>query len=130
MAISHIQPGEAIQLSLGTALSGSKTTTLVKTTDLELIRLIIPAGKVIPLHKAPGEITVQCLEGRVEFTAEGRTQELTAGQLLYLTAGEPHALKGLEDTSLLVTLLLPKSKLHQLDAVRNTSEESSPVIGP
>lgn len=130
MAISHIQPGEAIQLSLGTALSGSKTTTLVKTTDLELIRLIIPAGKVIPLHKAPGEITVQCLEGRVEFTAEGRTQELTAGQLLYLTAGEPHALKGLEDTSLLVTLLLPKSKLHQLDAVQNTSEESSPVIGP
>lgn len=128
MAISHIQHGEAIQLSLGTSLSGSTTTTLVKTTDLELIRLIIPAGKVIPLHKAPGEITVQCLEGRVEFTAEGRTQELAAGQLLYLTAGEPHALKGLEDASLLVTLLLPRSKLRQLD--RSSSEESPPINGP
>jgi quercetin dioxygenase-like cupin family protein len=112
MAISHIQSGEVVQLPLGPALSGSKTTTLVKTTDLELIRLIIPAGKVIPLHKAPGEITVQCSEGRVAFTAEGKMQELTAGQLLYLTAGEPHVLTGLEDTSLLVTLLLPKGKPH------------------
>ena len=122
MAIPHIQSGEVIYLSLGTALSGSKTTTLVKTTDLELIRLIVPAGKVIPLHKAPGEITVQCLEGRVAFTAEGKTQELTAGQLLYLTAGEPHALTGLEDSSLLVTLLLPKGKPHQIDAVQSTSD--------
>ncbi len=122
MAIPHIQSGEVIHLSLGTALSGSKTTTLVKTTDLELIRLIVPAGKVIPLHKAPGEITVQCLEGRVAFTAEGKTQELTAGQLLYLTAGEPHALTGLEDSSLLVTLLLPKGKPQQIDAVQSTSD--------
>ncbi|MES2790551.1 MAG: hypothetical protein V4719_13145 [Planctomycetota bacterium] len=49
------------------------------------------------------------MEGRVAFTSEGKTQELTAGQLLYLTAGEPHALEGLEDTSLLVTLLLPRN---------------------
>ncbi len=122
MSIPHIKSGEVVQLPLGTTLGGSRTTTLVKTTDLELIRLIIPAGKVIPLHKAPGEITVQCLEGRVAFTAEGKTQELTAGQLLYLTAGEPHALTGLEDTSLLVTLLLPKGKPHQIDVGQKTSE--------
>ena len=122
MSIPHIKSGEVVQLPLGTALDGSKTTTLVKTTDLELIRLIIPAGKVIPLHKAPGEITVQCLEGRVAFTAEGKTQEPTAGQLLYLTAGEPHALTGLEDTSLLVTLLLAKSTPHPIDVVQKTSE--------
>ena len=122
MAISHIQSGEVVQLPLGPALSGSKTTTLMKSTDLELIRLIVPAGKVIPLHKAPGEITVQCLEGRVAFTAEGKTQELTAGQLLYLTAGEPHALAGLDDASLLVTLLLPKGKPHQIDAVQKTTD--------
>ena len=130
MAISHIQSGEVIQLPLGPALGGSKTTTLVITTDLQVIRLIVPAGKVIPLHKAPGEITVQCLEGRVAFTAEGQTQELTAGQLLYLTADEPHALTGLEDTSLLVTLLLPKGKPNQIDAVQKTSVKSASVIVP
>ena len=110
MSIQHAKPGAVIQLPLGAVLSSSKTTTLVKSADLELIRLVLPAGKEIPTHKAPGEITVQCLEGRVAFTAEGKTQALTPGQLLFLAAGEPHAVKGLEDSSLLVTILLSKNK--------------------
>jgi quercetin dioxygenase-like cupin family protein len=108
MSIQHAKPNEIVQLPLGTALANSKTTTLVKTSSLELIRLVIPAGKEIPSHKAPGEITVQCLEGRISFTAEGRTQELTTGQLLFLEASEPHALMGIEDSSVLVTILLVK----------------------
>ena len=128
MAIHHAKSGEVVRLPLGSTLSESKTTSLVKTVDLELIRLVVPAGKEIPTHKAPGEITVQCLEGRVAFTTEGRTQELTAGQLLYLSAGEPHALKGIEDSSLLVTLLLAKNKPPQkLDLVQEASEESFPA---
>ena len=69
MSIQHAKSGEIVQLPLGADLSSSKTTTLVKTADLELIRLVLPAGKEIPTHKAPGELTVQCLEGRVAFTA-------------------------------------------------------------
>ena len=109
MSIKHAKPGEVIQLPLGAALCSSKTTTLVKTVDLELIRLVLAAGKELPTHDAPGEIIVQCLEGRVAFTADGKTQELTPGQMLYLAAGEPHAVKGIENSSLLVTLLLPRS---------------------
>jgi quercetin dioxygenase-like cupin family protein len=110
MSIQHAKPGEIIQLPLGADLSGSKTTTLIKTADLELIRLVLRVGKEIPTHKAPGEITVQCLEGRVAFTAQGKTQDLTSGQLLFLVAGEPHALKAVEDSSLLVMILLSKNK--------------------
>lgn len=106
MAVPHAKPSEIISLPLGEALAGSRTTTLVKTERLELIRLVVPAGKEIPTHQAKGPITVQCLEGRVAFTAGGKTQELHAGQMLYLLVGEPHALKGVEDASLLVTLLL------------------------
>ena len=108
MSIPHAQSGEVISLISGAALSDSKTQTLAKTEDLELIRLILPAGKEIPSHKAPGEITVQCLEGRVAFTAGGKTQELTPRKLLFLAAGEPHAVKAIEHSSLLVTLLLGK----------------------
>ena len=108
MSIQHAQPGEIISLPLGTALATSKTTTLVKTANLEVIRLVLPADKEIPLHKAPGEITVQCLEGRVAFTTHGKNQELDAQQLVYLAAGEPHAVKAIEDSSLLVTILLAR----------------------
>ena len=107
MSIPHLKSGEVVQLPLGPALSGAKTTTLVKTTNLELIRLIVPTGKVIPLHKAPGEITVQCLQGRVGFTSGVATVELEEGRMLYLDAGTPHSLVGLEDSSLLVTKLIP-----------------------
>ena len=108
MSIQHARPNEIVQLPLGAALVNSKTTTLVKSDDLVLIRLVLPAGKEIPMHQAHGEITVQCLEGRLSFTAESKTQDLMAGQLLYLRTGEPHALKALEDSSVLVTILLSK----------------------
>ena len=106
MAIPHAKPGEMIQLPLGAALGASNTTTLVKTAILELIRLVLPADKEIPSHTAPGEITVQCLEGKIAFTTLGRTQELTPGQLLYLPAGEPHSLRCIEDASALLTIVL------------------------
>lgn len=113
MAIPHAKPGQIIDVRpLGAALSNSRTTTLVKTHDLEVLRLVIPAGKEIPPHKAPGEISVQCLEGRVAFTGAGKTQELSPGQLLFLSAADPHALKGLEDSSVLVTIILGRVASH------------------
>ena len=128
MSIPHAKPGEVVTLALGNALRTTKTTTLVKTSDIEVIRLMVPAGKEIPTHKAPGPITVQCLEGRVSFTAQGQSQELRAGTLLYLTAAEPHSLKGIEDSSLLVTILFAKTGPDKrFDVVQEASEESFPA---
>lgn len=107
MAISHAEPGEVVDVRpLGAALTTAKTSTLLKTEKAEVIRLVMAAGKVLAEHKAPGEMTVQCLEGKIAFTALGKTQELTAGQLLYLPAGEPHSVKCVEDASFLLTILL------------------------
>ena len=109
MAIPHAQPGEVVDVRpLGSALASAQTHTLVRAEQVEVIRLVVPAGKEIPEHKAKGEIVVQCLEGRVAFTAFGQTQNLEAGKLLYLPTGEPHSVKGVEDASLLLTVLLPK----------------------
>ena len=133
MSIPHAQPGEVINVRpLGPAIKTTKTATLAKTADLELIRLVLPAGKQIATHKAPGEVTVQCLEGRVSFVAGNTTRELAAGQLLYLEAGAPHSLAALEDSSLLVTMLLPKEIAHapRYDAVQEASEESFPASDP
>jgi quercetin dioxygenase-like cupin family protein len=106
MAVHHAQPGEVIDVRpYGATLAEAVTTTLLKTDHLEVIRLVMPAGKEIAPHKAKGDITVQCLEGKLEFTALGKTEELTAGNLLYLPAGEIHSLKCLEACSLLLTIV-------------------------
>jgi quercetin dioxygenase-like cupin family protein len=97
MAIPHAKPGEVVDVRpLGSALASAQTQTLVR------------AEQEIEEHKAKGEIVVQCLEGRVAFTAFGKAQNLEAGKLLYLATGEPHSVKGVEDASLLLTILLPK----------------------
>ena len=109
MAIPHAKPGEVVDVRpLRSALASSQTRTLVRAEQVEVIRLVVPAGKEIEEHQAKGEIVVQCLEGRVAFTAFGKTQNLEAGALLYLPTREPHSVKGVENASLLLTILLPK----------------------
>jgi quercetin dioxygenase-like cupin family protein len=107
MAIPHARPGEVIDVRpLGAALVKTKTETLVKTESLEVIRIVMPAGKDIARHEVPGEITVQCLEGNVEFCVGELKRELTAGTLLYLEGASKHSLCANVDSSLLVTILL------------------------
>lgn len=107
MAIPHAQPGDVIDVCpLGPALATAKTTTLFKAGKIQAIRLVMSAGQEIAEHRAPGEITVQCLEGKLSFTALGQARELSAGQLLYLNAGEPHSVRCIEDASFLLTMVL------------------------
>lgn len=107
MAITHAKSGDIVDVSpLGDRCAEERTTTLIKSAALEVIRLVLPAGKELRSHAVPGEITVQCLEGRVEFTADERSLELRAEQLVYLAGGVRHALVAKENSSLLVTILL------------------------
>lgn len=108
MSIPHASPGEVVDVRpLGAALAAAATRTLVKTDALDVIRMVVPAGKEISTHKAKGEMVVQCLEGKIAFTARGKTHDLEAGHMLVLPTGEPHSLRGIEDGSLLLTVLLP-----------------------
>jgi quercetin dioxygenase-like cupin family protein len=86
---------------------GASPNLLAKGETLEIRRLILPQGRAIPTHHAAGEITVHCLQGRIEFTADGQTRDLSPGQLIVLAAGEPHSLVSLEDSTVLVTKIQP-----------------------
>lgn len=111
MAIPHATPGQVVNVRpLGAALTSTQTHMLVRTDDVEIIRLIVPSGKDIPEHKAKGDIVVQCLEGAVAFAFSGTTETLRAGDLIYLVNGASHSVKGIEDASILLTVLLPKNK--------------------
>lgn len=107
MAIPHARPGQVIDVRpLGAAIVDTKTHTIVKTDALEVIRIVMPADKEIARHAVTGEITVQCLEGQVDFRVGDVQHDLRAGSLLYLKGGSEHALHAKEDSSLLVTILL------------------------
>ena len=108
MALPHAESGQIIDISpLGSRLRGTVSTALLKAEDLEVMRLVLLAGKGIPPHKLSGELTIQCIEGVVEVSSdEART--LDAGKMLYLRGDEVHSLRALEDASVLVTIFLDR----------------------
>ena len=111
MALEHAHPGQVIDVQpLGSNIPTAKTTALFKSTDLEVMRLVLAPGKSLPPHKVLGEITIQGLEGYMEVTSEGKSHLLRAGQLLYLAGNAIHSVAALEDSSALVTVALKNSQ--------------------
>ena len=109
MAQHHANPGEVVDLRpLGPKLTEAKTIALIKAEHFEAIRLIVRAGAEIPPHDVAGNIMLYCLEGHIVLGLERSNIELTGGDWLYLNGGELHTLKGLQDSSILLTILFDK----------------------
>lgn len=106
MALQHAGPGEVVDLRpLGLKLKTTKTAAIVKSDHFEAVRLIVMAGNEIPPHKVAGDIMLHCLEGRVSLGLAESAIVLKAGEWIYLEGSEMHSLKGIEDSSVLLTIL-------------------------
>ena len=69
MALPHAQSGQIVSVRpLGERLPQAVTAAVLKAGQLEVIRVVLPAGKALRQHDTPGEITVQCIESEVEFS--------------------------------------------------------------
>jgi len=107
MALPHAQPGQALPVQpYGERLAEHKTCALFKSVDLEVMRVVLRAGKSLPPHRVPGEITIQCLEGSLIVVAGGEERPLAAGELLFLRGDVMHSLRARSDASALVTVAL------------------------
>jgi quercetin dioxygenase-like cupin family protein len=105
MAQPHAQSGQVVSVRpLGEQLRDARTTALLKAEQLEIVRIVLHAGKALREHSAPGEITVQCLEGEVDFSTPDATHRLQPGDFVHLRRDEPHSLSARSDASLLLTI--------------------------
>lgn len=106
MALHHVGPGEIARLApLIELKTDVRTHALAKTERFEAIRLIVPAAAAIPGHSVSSPITLHCLEGKVRLSTSDGTVEMAANDWLYLAANERHSLEGVEDASLLLTII-------------------------
>lgn len=107
MGLHHAASGEIIAVRpLGAKLPESPSVALLKAHQLEVMRLVLVAGKSIPEHRVAGEMTMLCVEGRIELRAQGKTQTLQPGDMVYLEGHVPYALHATEHSSLLMTVVL------------------------
>jgi len=107
MALAHATSGQVIALTRADEdTTQFSSIALTKTEQIEIIRLVLPAGKEMPEHHVKGEITFQCISGQLAFIMGATTATLTGGEMLYLEGGAPHAVKALADSVALVTIVL------------------------
>jgi quercetin dioxygenase-like cupin family protein len=102
----HVQSGEIINLEM---LKGDMhvdaSYALVKTDDMEVIRMALSANKKISEHHLDGEISVQCLKGHIQFYLEDSVRDLKPEDWMFLEKKQPFSYRVKEDAILLVTIL-------------------------
>lgn len=102
----HIEFGEVVNLEkLNSDLNPEVTHALIRSEDMEVIRMVLPKGKQIAEHKVKGELTVQCMKGKVVFDIDGEKQTLKENDWLALEKEVEHALIVKNDAVLLLTIL-------------------------
>lgn len=107
MAQTHARSGQVVSvLPLGDRLGSLRTTAILKADQLEVVQIVLAAGKTMPEHHVPGEITLLCLAGRIVLRTPSAESQLGPGDFIHLRRGEPHALTALEDATALLTICL------------------------
>ncbi|MEX2488367.1 MAG: cupin domain-containing protein [Pseudomonadales bacterium] len=113
MAIHHAEAGELVDINdWPPDVSSDQSHTIIINDDVELGRLVLPKGKEIPDHSIASPILIQCVEGTVEIRTQRARQSISAGQLIYLKADDPHSLTALDDAIVLLTIIFRRSREH------------------
>ena len=103
MALPHARSGEIITLSPHTA---HRSETLVRDDHMEIVQMVLEAGKHLKQHMASGAMIMQVLKGAIDVEAHGNRKRMEPGHLMFLRDSEPHSVLAHEDTVLLLSIFL------------------------
>jgi len=108
MATLHADPGEVVDLATWARdMPEERSKTIVKLPQMQLARIVLPAGEPWRSHQVAGPVVIHCLSGRVTCRIMGRRVTLDAGQLVFLTGDEAHDLSAETDARVLLTIVFP-----------------------
>lgn len=79
-------------------------TSLVKGDGINVALMMLKKGAKLQEHHTKAPITVQVIEGRVNFFADGKPHLLTAGTLLALDRAIAHSVEALDESVLILTV--------------------------
>jgi len=92
---------ELIRYQSGTVVSR----TLINKSTGTVTLFAFDQGQGLSEHTAPYDGLVYLLDGRAEIKIAGKRYKLTAGEMIIMPAGEPHALKAVEKFKMLLIMV-------------------------
>lgn len=90
--------------------AGIHAKTLFKKRDFRAVLIIMEPGAKMSEHHADGTISVQVIQGQIQFRAPEKTLTLNAGNLLMLDASIKHDVEAQNDAAFLLTIGWPSSE--------------------
>lgn len=95
-ALVSVQPGQIV------------SRTLAQNPAVSLTLFAFDEGEEISTHSSEGDAMVQVLEGEGLFTVDGTEHTVSAGQVLVMPAGKPHAVYAPRSFKMLLTVVFPR----------------------
>lgn len=86
--------------------SDRNSMTIFKSNTMRIVLMGLRENAELKPHKANGVISVQVIEGKMNFVAEDQTTLLEKGQMIALNDNITHSVLALKDTFFLLTLAM------------------------
>jgi quercetin dioxygenase-like cupin family protein len=84
--------------------------TVYKTNGLRLVLIAMHKEAVIARHTTDGILSLQVLEGKINFTTDDKSVILEEGQMIALHKGLPHSVTAIKKSVFLLTLTTSLNK--------------------
>jgi quercetin dioxygenase-like cupin family protein len=79
--------------------------TLIKKATGTITLFAFDRGQELSEHTAPFDALVQVLDGETEITIAGKPLRLTAGQMVVMPAGQPHAARAIDRFKMMLVMI-------------------------
>jgi quercetin dioxygenase-like cupin family protein len=79
--------------------------TLIKQSTGTVTLFAFDADQELSEHTAPFDAMIQICEGEAEITISGKLHHLSAGQIIIMPAGKPHAVKAVKSFKMMLTMI-------------------------
>ena len=107
------------------APNGIVSRTILRTGNARMVLFGFSEGQELTEHTSTQEALIQILSGECEFSLAGKPNTMKAGDLLYMPANCPHAVKATKKFSMLLTLVRPE----KMDGQKRTEKEQPNAKG-
>ena len=84
--------------------------TVYKTNGLRIVLMALHKGAELTRHNADGILSVQVLDGKIDFKTDDNSVEIEKGQMVALHKGLYHSVKALKESIFLLTLTTSRDK--------------------
>lgn len=95
---------EQVKNEITWAESDRNSVTIFKSDTMRIVLMGLHENAELKAHKANGVISIQVLEGRINFITEEQTAGMEKGQMIALQENITHSVFALADSFLLLTL--------------------------